>query len=75
MKAEHRTRITEAPDRLMYGSTRFMFLKLANAQPSAGSAVDHVGFSVTDIDAKFREFQADGVKIGVSARMKPRLLK
>jgi len=34
-------RITEAPDRLMYGSTRFMFLRLATAQPSAGSAVDH----------------------------------
>ena len=53
------TRITEAPDRLMYGSTRFMFLKLANAQPSAGSAVDHVGFSVADIDAKFKEFAVD----------------
>ena len=39
-------RITEAPDRLMYGSTRFMFLKMANAKPSSGSAIDHVGFSV-----------------------------
>ena len=39
-------RITEAPDRLMYGSTRFMFLRKADAQPSAGSAVDHLGFSV-----------------------------
>ena len=48
----------EAPDRLMFGSTRFMFLKLANAQPSAGSAVDHVGFSVPDIDATFKELEA-----------------
>lgn len=56
-------RITEAPDRLMYGSTRFMFIRNANAKPSAGSAVDHVGFSVPDIDAKFKEFEANGVKI------------
>src|SRR5262249_31706337 len=48
-------RITEAPDRLMYGSTRFMFIRAANAKPSTGSAIDHVGFSVPDIDAKFKE--------------------
>src|ERR1700684_2453773 len=53
-------RITEAPDRLMFGSTRFMFLKKADAKPSAGSAVDHVGFSFADLDAKFREFEAGG---------------
>src|SRR6478735_10133430 len=64
-------RITEAPDRLMYGSTRFMFLKLATAQPSAGSAVDHVGFSVPDIEATFREFAADGVKIVAPVRDLP----
>ena len=56
-------RITEAPDRLMYGSTRFMFIRSTTAQPSSGSAIDHVGFSVADIDAKFREFAANGVKI------------
>ena len=32
------TRITEAPDRIRYGSTRVMFLKKADALPSAGSA-------------------------------------
>ena len=31
---------TEAADRLMFGSTRLNFLKNANAQPSAGSAID-----------------------------------
>src|SRR5471030_1556371 len=55
-------RITEAPDRLMFGSTRFMFLKKADAKPSAGSAIDHVGFSFADVDAKFKEFEAGGVK-------------
>jgi predicted enzyme related to lactoylglutathione lyase len=68
-------RITEAPDRLMFGSTRFMFLKLADAKPSAGSAVDHVGFSVPDIDAKFRELQANGVKIVTPVRELPGIFK
>lgn len=68
-------RITEAPDRLMYGSTRFMFLRKADALPSAGSAVDHVGFSVPDIDAKFREFAANGVKIVTPVRDLPGIFK
>jgi len=62
------TRITEAPDRLMYGSTRFMFLKKADATPSAGSAIDHVGFSFADLDAKMKEFEANGVKIVTPVR-------
>ena len=68
-------RITEAPDRLMYGSTRFMFLRKADALPSAGSAVDHLGFSVADIDAKFREFAASGVKITTPVRDLPGVFK
>jgi catechol 2,3-dioxygenase-like lactoylglutathione lyase family enzyme len=61
-------RITEAPDRLMFGSTRFMFLRNANGKPSAGSALDHVGFSFPDLDAKMKEFEAAGVKITSPAR-------
>lgn len=68
-------RITEAPDRLMYGSTRFMFLRKADALPSAGSAVDHIGFSVPDIDAKFRDFAAGGVKITTPVRDLPGIFK
>jgi catechol 2,3-dioxygenase-like lactoylglutathione lyase family enzyme len=56
-------RITEAPDRLMYGSTRFMFIRSATAKPSTGSAIDHVGFSVPDVDAKMKELETNGVKI------------
>src|SRR5678815_513901 len=62
------TRITEAPDRLMFGSTRFMFLRNANGKPSAGSAIDHVGFSVADLDAKMKEFEAAGVKVVTPVR-------
>src|SRR5687768_9138543 len=61
-------RITEAPDRLMFGSTRFMFLRNATAKPSAGSAIDHVGFSFADLDAKMKEFAAAGVKVTTPAR-------
>jgi len=68
-------RITEAPNRLMYGSTRFMFLPKADAKPSSGSAIDHVGFSFADLDAKMKEFEAGGVKIVVPARDIPGLFK
>jgi hypothetical protein len=44
--------MSEAPDRLMIGDTRLIFLKSANGQPSTGSALDHIGFSVADLDAK-----------------------
>src|ERR1700693_4617839 len=68
-------RITEAPDRLMFGSTRFMFLRKADAKPSSGSAIDHVGFSFADVDAKMKEFEAAGVKIVTPAREAPGLFK
>jgi catechol 2,3-dioxygenase-like lactoylglutathione lyase family enzyme len=68
-------RITEAPDRLMYGSTRLLFIKKADAKPSAGSAIDHIGFSVPDLDAKMKEFEAAGVKITAPPREVPGLFK
>ena len=68
-------RITEAPDRLMYGSTRFMFLRNANGKPSAGSAIDHVGFSVPDLDVAMKRFEAAGVKITSPTRDVPGLFK
>ena len=55
--------MTEAPDRVMFGDTRLIFLKKADAQPSSGSALDHIGFSVADLDAKMKEFEAAGVKV------------
>ena len=68
-------RITEAPDRLMFGSTRFMFLKKADAKPSSGSAIDHVGFSFANLDAKMKEFEAAGMKIVTPVRDVPGLFK
>ena len=69
-------RITEMPDRLMYGSTRLMFLVTKNpVQPSAGSAVDHLGFSVKDLDATLKTMEAAGVKITSPARDLPGIFK
>src|SRR3977135_3591086 len=53
--------MTEAPDRLMFGETRLIFLKNDKGQPSSGSALDHLGFSFADLDAKLKEFEAAGV--------------
>ncbi|HYM23229.1 MAG TPA: VOC family protein, partial [Vicinamibacterales bacterium] len=59
---------TEAPDRLMFGETRLIFLRNAKGQPSPGSALDHISFSYADIDAKLKELEASGVKIVAPAR-------
>jgi lactoylglutathione lyase len=60
--------MTEAPDRLMIGDTRMIFLKNANGQPSTGSALDHLGFSFADLDAKMKELESAGVKIVTPVR-------
>ncbi len=57
------TTMTEAPERLMFGDTRVIFLKNDKGQPSSGSALDHLGFSFTDLDATMKAFEADGVKV------------
>ena len=68
-------RIAEGPDRIMFGSTRLLFIKKADAKPSAGSAVDHIGFSFADVDAKMKEFEAAGIKIVTPVREVPGLFK
>jgi len=65
----------EGKDRLLFGKTRFIWMKAAAAQPSAGSAIDHIGFSFADLDAKMKEFQAAGVKIVTPVRDVPGLFK
>lgn len=67
--------MNEAPDRLMFGDTRLIFLRNANGQPSAGSAIDHIGFSVTDLDAKMKELEAAGAKVINPVRDVPGLFK
>jgi catechol 2,3-dioxygenase-like lactoylglutathione lyase family enzyme len=53
----------EGKDRLLFGKTRFIWLKSETAQPSANTAIDHIAFSFADIDAKIRQLQAAGVRV------------
>ncbi len=65
----------EPNERLLVGKTRFIFLRNDNPQPSAGSAVDHIGMSFPDVDAKMKEFEAAGIKIVQPVRDVPGLFK
>ncbi len=65
----------EGKDRLLFGKTRFIWLKSDAAQPSANTAIDHIGFSFADLDAKMKEFQAAGVKVVTPLRPVPGLVK
>jgi catechol 2,3-dioxygenase-like lactoylglutathione lyase family enzyme len=67
--------MTEAPDRLMFGDTRLIFLRNDKGQPSSGSAIDHIGFSVADLDATMKTFEAASVKIVTPSRDVPGLFK
>jgi predicted enzyme related to lactoylglutathione lyase len=67
------TPTAEAPDRLMFRTTRLIFLKNANGQPSAGSSIDHIGFSFADLDAKMKALEAAGVKVVTPVRDVPNL--
>lgn len=60
--------MTEAPDRLMFGETRVIFQRNESAQPSSGSVLDHIGFSVTNLDATLKDLEADGAKVVTPAR-------
>jgi catechol 2,3-dioxygenase-like lactoylglutathione lyase family enzyme len=65
----------KGPERLMFGDTRIIFQRSATAKPSMGSAVDHIGFSVPDLDATMKGLEADGAKISAPARDVPGLFK
>jgi catechol 2,3-dioxygenase-like lactoylglutathione lyase family enzyme len=67
--------MSEGPDRLMLGQTRLIFQKNEMPQPSAGSVLDHIGFSVRDLDATLKQLAGSGVKITTPARDVPNLFK
>jgi catechol 2,3-dioxygenase-like lactoylglutathione lyase family enzyme len=67
--------MTEGPDRLMFGETRMIFQRTEKPVPSSGSVLDHLGFSVADLDATLRRFEAGGVKIVQPVRDQPGLFK
>lgn len=65
----------EAQDRLLYGDTRIVFQRRATSLPSEGSVVDHIGFSVPNLDGAMKVFQTEGVKIVAAVRDVPGLFK
>jgi lactoylglutathione lyase len=67
--------LAEAPDRLLFGDTRLIFLRNDKGTPSPGSALDHIGFSVADLDATMKAFEAAGGKVATPARDVPGLFK
>jgi len=62
-------------DRVLFGRTIFAFAKVENAPPSAGGAIDHIGISVADVDAKMKELQATGAKLIAAAAARQGLPK
>jgi catechol 2,3-dioxygenase-like lactoylglutathione lyase family enzyme len=61
----------ETPERVAFGEWKgdhplpiqLLFMQSTTARPSAGSAIDHIGFSFADLDAKMAALQAAGVKV------------
>jgi catechol 2,3-dioxygenase-like lactoylglutathione lyase family enzyme len=68
-------RITEAPNRLMYGAVRLMFLSPQSSGGSDGSVIEHLGFSVPDLDATMRSLAAINTKVIEPAKDTPGLYK
>ena len=56
--------VPEGGGRLSFGDTVFVFFERpAGFEGSAGSGVDHIGFSFENLEAKVTELEAAGVKI------------
>ena len=68
-------KMAEGPERLLLGQTRLIFLRNEKALPSTGSVLDHVGFSVADLDASLKDLEATGARIVTPARDVPGLFK
>ena len=65
----------DLPDRVQFGKTIFAFIQSANAQPSEGSVIDHVGLSFANLEAKVKELEAAGAKVLTPLREAPGLFK
>jgi catechol 2,3-dioxygenase-like lactoylglutathione lyase family enzyme len=48
---------------LLFGTTRIMWLRGGDSPPSAGSVIDHLGFSFPDLTAKLAEAEGAGATV------------
>jgi catechol 2,3-dioxygenase-like lactoylglutathione lyase family enzyme len=62
-------------NQVYFGKMLIAIVKTDRQQPSVGSAIDHIGLSFANLDAKMQELQAAGVKILTPARDLPGLFK
>jgi len=65
----------ESGTQVLFGKMLVAIVKTDKPQPSAGSAIDHIGLSFPDVDAKMNALQAAGAKIVTPARDVPGLFK
>jgi len=50
-------------DRVMFGTTRFIFLKNEAPAPSHGASIDHVGLSFVDLGAQMKSLEGSGMRV------------
>ena len=60
-------------DRLLFGTTRIMWLRGQNRTPSEGGVIDHLGFSFMDLTAKLAEVEGAGATVTTPRRDIPGL--
>lgn len=65
----------QTPTQVYVGKMLIAIVKADTLAPSAGSAIDHIGLSFADLDAKMKELQAAGVKVVTPLREVPGLFK
>src|SRR5262245_9433144 len=65
----------DMPDRVLIGRTIFAFIKRDGSPPSAGGAVDHIGLSFPNVDAKVKELETAGAKVLTLPRDVPNLFR
>ncbi len=53
----------DSTDRVMFGGARFIFLKNETPAPSSGAAIDHVGLSFVDLDARMKVLDGSGMRV------------
>jgi len=63
------------PERAKCGPTWFLFQAGPASGPSAGSGVNHIGFSFANLDAKVKQLEAAGIKLEGPIRDVPKLFK
>ena len=68
-------RITESPNRIMYGAVRLMFLGATSTGGSQGSVIEHLGFSVPDLDATMKDLATINTKVIEPTKSVPGLFK